>query len=69
MRAEVEAAVVAEVAVVVEAGVAVAAAVAMEVVAEVAVVAEAVMNLTKTLMLMIKVYFFVANIKYKLVLQ
>lgn len=41
----------------------VAAAVAMEVVAEVAVVAEAVMNLTKTLMLMIKVYFFVANIK------
>lgn len=53
MRAEVEAAVVAEVA----------AAVAMEVVAEVAVVAEAVMNLTKTLMLMIKVYFFVANIK------
>ena len=49
MRAEVEAAVVAEVAVVVEAGV--------------AVVAEAVMNLTKTLMLMIKVYFFVANIK------
>ena len=49
------------------AGVAVAAeagvAVAMEVVAEVAVVAEAVMNLTKTLMLMIKVYFFVANIK------
>lgn len=52
-----------EVAVVVEAGVAVAAAVAMEVVAEVAVVAEAVMNLTKTLMLMIKVYFFVANIK------
>lgn len=64
-----EAAVVAEVAVVVEAGVAVAAAVAMEVVAEVAVVAEAVMNLTKTLMLMIKVYFFVANIKYKLVLQ
>lgn len=61
MRAEVEAAVVAEVAVVVEAGVA--AAVAMEVVAEVAVVAEAVMNLTKTLMLMIKVYFFVANIK------
>lgn len=59
MRAEVEAAVVAEVAVVVEAGVAV----AMEVVAEVAVVAEAVMNLTKTLMLMIKVYFFVANIK------
>lgn len=52
-----EAAVVAEVAVVVEAGV------AMEVVAEVAVVAEAVMNLTKTLMLMIKVYFFVANIK------
>lgn len=51
MRAEVEAAVVAEVAVVVEAGVAVAAAVAMEV------VAEAVMNLTKTLMLMIKVYF------------
>lgn len=63
MRAEVEAAVVAEVAVVVEAEVAVAAAVAMEVVAEVAVVAEAVMNLTKTLMLMIKVYFFVANIK------
>lgn len=57
MRVEVEAAVVAEVAVVVEAGVAVAAAVAMEV------VAEAVMNLTKTLMLMIKVYFFVANIK------
>lgn len=44
-----EAAVVAEVAVVVE--------------VEVAVVAEAVMNLTKTLMLMIKVYFFVANIK------
>ena len=33
------------------------------VVAEVAVVAEAVMNLTKTLMLMIKVYFFVVNIK------
>lgn len=59
MRAEVEAAVVAEVAVAAEAGVAV----AMEVVAEVAVVAEAVMNLTKTLMLMIKVYFFVANIK------
>lgn len=55
MRAEVGVAVVAEVAV--------AAAVAMEVVAEVAVVAEAVMNLTKTLMLMIKVYFFVANIK------
>ena len=57
MRAEVEAAVVAEVAVVVEAEVAVV------VEAGVAVVAEAVMNLTKTLMLMIKVYFFVANIK------